>query len=79
MPAPVARELPTLYTSEEMAAVLGVNEATVWRYCRQGAVAHVKVGRYYRFTREHYDALVASNTHEKVDDLKPSGRRRPRR
>lgn len=52
-----------LLTEEELAALLGVEPATLvaWRYRRQGP-AFIKVGRLPRYRTEDVDAWLAART-----------------
>jgi excisionase family DNA binding protein len=41
-----------LLGAEDVAELLGVGEATVWRWCREGSLPCLKVGKHWRVRRE---------------------------
>ncbi len=41
-----------LLSAEDVAALMGVKETTVWRWCREGNLPCLKVGKYWRVRRE---------------------------
>jgi excisionase family DNA binding protein len=41
-----------LLSAEDVAELLGVKETTVWRWCREGNLPCLKVGKYWRLRRE---------------------------
>src|SRR5215217_2521726 len=45
-------EMMELLGAEEVAALLGVKETTVWRWCREGNLPCLKVGKHWRVRRE---------------------------
>jgi excisionase family DNA binding protein len=45
-------EMMELLGAEEVAALMGVKETTVWRWCREGNLPCLKVGKYWRLRRE---------------------------
>lgn len=45
-------------TAAEVAAKLKVEVETVYRMCRTGKWPHIKIGRLYRFTPEHYRTIT---------------------
>lgn len=47
-----------LLGAEEVAGLLGVKETTVWRWCREGTVPCLKVGKHWRVRREALDAFL---------------------
>lgn len=49
-----------LMTTAELAAKLNVSTDTVRRMCNAGKWPHARIGRLYRFTEEHYQAIIAS-------------------
>lgn len=49
-----------MMTAEEVAAKLKVSVETVHRMCRTHKWPHSKIGRLYRFTPEHYQAITAT-------------------
>jgi excisionase family DNA binding protein len=49
----VARALEKeLLSAEDVAALMGVKESTVWRWCREGNLPCLKVGKHWRVRRE---------------------------
>lgn len=48
-----------LLTAQELAAKLDVDPETVRRMCKTGKWPHTKIGRLYRFTEDHYQAITA--------------------
>jgi excisionase family DNA binding protein len=49
----VARPLEKeLLSAEDVAALIGVKETTVWRWCREGNLPCLKVGKHWRVRRE---------------------------
>lgn len=42
-----------LYTLKEVAGILNINPATLRSWCRKGKIAHIKIGRLYRFKENH--------------------------
>ena len=51
--------LPRFHTVEEVAAMLGHGPDWVWAQCRNGTIAHHKLGRSYRFTDDDVAHLAA--------------------
>jgi excisionase family DNA binding protein len=49
-----------LMTTAELAAKLSVSTHTVRRMCTEGKWPHTRIGRLYRFTEEHYQAIIAT-------------------
>ena len=45
-------EMMELLGAEEVAALIGVKETTVWRWCREGVLPCLKVGKHWRIRRE---------------------------
>jgi excisionase family DNA binding protein len=41
-----------LLSAEDIAALMGVKESTVWRWCREGNLPCLKVGKHWRVRRE---------------------------
>ncbi len=41
-----------LLTAEDIAVLMGVSEATVWRWCREGNLPCLKVGKHWRVRRQ---------------------------
>lgn len=49
-----------MMTTAEMAARLNVSTDTVRRMCTAGKWPHSRIGRLYRFSEEHYQAIIAT-------------------
>ncbi len=49
MARPLEKEL---LSAEDVAALVGVKETTVWRWCREGHMPCLKVGKHWRIRRE---------------------------
>jgi len=49
-----------MLTAAEMAARLNVFTDTVRRMCNSGKWPHSRIGRLFRFTEEHYQAIIAT-------------------
>jgi excisionase family DNA binding protein len=49
-----------MLTAAELAARLNVSTDTVRRMCHAGKWPHSKIGRMFRFTEEHYQAIIAT-------------------
>lgn len=59
-PAEIAQVSPgRLLTAEETAALLSVPKSWVYAETRAGRLPHVKLGRYYRYSRPSIEAFVA--------------------
>ena len=41
-----------LLGAEDIAGLIGVKETTVWRWCREGKLPCLKVGKHWRVRRE---------------------------
>ncbi len=52
------REDLALLSADEAAERLGVDGATVWRWCREGRIPCLKIGRLRRVRREALEALL---------------------
>ncbi|MHB1357149.1 MAG: helix-turn-helix domain-containing protein [Anaerolineae bacterium] len=50
-----------LITPNEAAAYLKVPVVTVWRWCRQGTLPSVKIGKYWRVDKRELDRFIASS------------------
>jgi excisionase family DNA binding protein len=50
-----------LLTVEEVAWYLKVGSATVYRWCREGRMPCLKIGKYWRTRREELEELVGGN------------------
>jgi len=47
-----------LLGAEDVAGLLGVKESTVWRWCREGTLPCLKVGKRWRVRREVLDDFL---------------------
>src|ERR687890_1719351 len=47
-----------LLAAEEVAAYLGVGQVTVWRWCRDGTLLCLKIGREWRIRREALERFL---------------------
>jgi excisionase family DNA binding protein len=47
-----------LLSAEDIAALLGVKETTVWRWCREGNLPCLKVGKHWRVRREALELFL---------------------
>ena len=47
-----------LLDTEEVAAYLGVGQVTVWRWCREGSLPCLKIGREWRIRREALERFL---------------------
>ncbi len=47
-----------LLSAEEAAGYFGVEESTIWRWCRQGRIPCLKIGRYWRVRREVLEGFL---------------------
>src|SRR5215218_8800842 len=65
-------QLDRLLSTEEVAEYLGVGQATVYRWCREGSLPAVKIGRRWRVRRSALEEFVRKN--ERSETL--VGRRR---
>ena len=54
-----SEEAEDLLTVAEVAKRLKVTEDTVRTHCRNKKWPHTKIGPFYRFTTEHYQAIIA--------------------
>ena len=52
------REDLALLSADEAAERLGVDRATVWRWCGEGRIPCLKIGRLWRVRRESLEALL---------------------
>jgi excisionase family DNA binding protein len=53
--------LDRLLSTEEVAGYLGVGQATVYRWCREGSLPAVKIGRRWRVRRSALEEFVRKN------------------
>ena len=55
----VARSIESeLLSAEDVAQQLGVKESTVWRWCREGTLPCLKVGKHWRVRREAFEEFL---------------------
>ncbi len=47
-----------LLSAEDVAEMIGVKETTVWRWCREGTLPCLKVGKHWRVRREALEAFL---------------------
>jgi excisionase family DNA binding protein len=47
-----------LLSAEDIAALMGVKETTVWRWCREGNLPCLKVGKHWRVRREALETFL---------------------
>ena len=47
-----------LLSAEDVAGMIGVKETTVWRWCREGNLPCLKVGKHWRVRREDLEAFL---------------------
>src|SRR3712207_5700273 len=52
-----------LLSAEDVAAMIGVKETTVWRWCREGNLPCLKVGKHWRVRREGLEAFLRRSEH----------------
>src|SRR5215216_70611 len=55
MARPLEKEL---LSAEDVAKMIGVKETTVWRWCREGNLPCLKVGKHWRVRREALEAFL---------------------
>jgi excisionase family DNA binding protein len=48
-----------LLGAEEVAGLLGIKESTVWRWCREGTLPCLKVGKHWRVRREALEDFLS--------------------
>src|SRR5918995_4693666 len=60
-------QLDRLLSTEEVAEYLGVGQATVYRWCREGSLPAVKIGRHWRVRRSALEEFVRK--HERSETL----------
>jgi excisionase family DNA binding protein len=64
----VARSLDKeLLSAEDVATLIGVKETTVWRWCREGNLPCLKVGKHWRIRREALEDFLRQ--HERSTTL----------
>jgi excisionase family DNA binding protein len=47
-----------LLSAEDVAGLLGVKESTVWRWCREGNLPCLKIGKHWRVRKETLEAFL---------------------
>src|SRR5215211_8764671 len=47
-----------LLSAEDVAELMGVKETTIWRWCREGNLPCLKVGKHWRIRREALEAFL---------------------
>jgi excisionase family DNA binding protein len=47
-----------LLSAEDVAELMGVKETTVWRWCREGTLPCLKVGKHWRLRREAFEDFL---------------------
>jgi excisionase family DNA binding protein len=47
-----------LLSAEDVAGLMGVKETTVWRWCREGRLPCLKVGKHWRIRREALESFL---------------------
>ena len=50
-----------LFSAEDVAALMGVKETTVWRWCREGHLPCLKVGKHWRVRREALEDFLKAS------------------
>src|SRR5919199_1860371 len=55
MAQPLEKEL---LSAEDVAELIGVKETTVWRWCREGSLPCLKIGKHWRVRREGLDDFL---------------------
>lgn len=62
------------YTARQVSAITGMSVDWLWQQCREGRIAHHKLGSKYRFTADDISALAAQSAVSPTtvqDDLTP--------
>jgi excisionase family DNA binding protein len=49
----------TFYSAQQAAEMTGMSVDWIWKQCRDGKIAHHKLGSKYRFTESDLSALAA--------------------
>ena len=55
---------PRFFTIEEVADATQMSRAGLWRQCRDGKVAHHKMGRSYRFSESDLLNFISETRHD---------------
>ena len=53
-----------LLSAEDVAALMGVKETTVWRWCREGNLPCLKVGKHWRVRRGDLEGFLKRSQHQ---------------
>ncbi len=53
-----------LLSAEDVAALMGVKETTVWRWCREGNLSCLKVGKHWRVRRGDLEDFLKRSQHQ---------------
>lgn len=61
-----------MLTAADLASRLNVSAEMVYRMCRTHQWPHAKIGRLYRFTEEHFQAIIAT---PEIPERKPRTQR----
>ena len=48
----------TMRTPQELATALGLKDQTVMKFCREGRIEHIKVGRLYRIPAAEFERVL---------------------
>jgi excisionase family DNA binding protein len=64
----------TFYSAHDAAKMTGMSVDWIWKQCRDGKIAHHKLGSKYRFTESDLSALAAESAvaPKQRDDLVPT-------
>ena len=62
-------------STREAAAYLSISLSTLFRLTRAGEVAHVRIGRVFRYRPEDLDAFLESHSTTKWEDFNPDRKR----
>jgi excisionase family DNA binding protein len=49
------------YSAQQAATITGMSVDWIWKQCRDGKIAHHKLGSKYRFTADDLSALAAQS------------------
>jgi excisionase family DNA binding protein len=59
-----------LLGAEDVAEVMGVKETTVWRWCREGRLPCLKVGKHWRLRRETLEDFLEKSERSTTDAIR---------
>ena len=62
----LSSENKELLSAEEVAALMGVKETTVWRWCREGNLPCLKIGKHWRLRREALENFLKQRERSKT-------------